>query len=712
MNNVTDEIKARLDIIDVINGYTPLRKAGRNFKAPCPFHSEKTPSFVVFPESQTWRCFGACGEGGDIFSFVMKKEGWDFAEALRNLADRAGVELEPATPQQAASKESEERLRGLLADAANFFHKQLLQYPNAAHARAYIEKRGLLPETIASFEIGYAPEGWDTTLNYLTSLGYLREEIVSAGLVVVKEDGGVYDRFRDRLVIPIRNSRGQIAGFGARGLSKDAVPKYLNSPQSELFDKGSLLFGLDIARRAIRETQVAVIVEGYMDVIQARQAGFTNVVAQMGTALTEMQLRLLGRYANRLILALDSDTAGQMATDRGREVIERVSKAAAEQATEEGVWDFDAAERDYRAKLTAEFDVRGMVRYESRLGFDIRVLILPEGQDPDDVIRQTPEAWPHLIEQSLPIIEYMIRSSIAGKNLDDPKVKSQIAKEISPLIEDVADPVERSHYRQRLARLLRVDERALFPEAPSNGQAAKTARPQPRPNQVERPSQAEPAHGDVFTVTPTALVESFCVASLIVFPRLLYQTNRVLGEWLDRNELVRVQPGLQDRSWPMLDAIQPFVVASDFAKPEYRMIFEAWRASLEQEDMEPLSYLSQILDPVLHHTVEEWLSKPLDALSRGVIAPRKQISDETFVTEAIQRLLGLRQIRIDEYIQELTYIMQDDANNGSSLTVSEYAVTIKALLAARHRLSQAQRTNTLGRKSTSVKQGNPQYRAS
>jgi DNA primase len=698
MNNVTDEIKARLDIAEVLGGYIPLRKAGRNFKALCPFHNEKTPSFVVFPDSQTWRCFGACGEGGDIFSFVMKKEGFDFPETLRLLAERAGVELEPVTPQVAASKETVERLRQLLSDAAHFFHKQLLESHNGEHARMYVEKRGLRPDTIDRFQIGFAPDGWDTTLLYLNRQGYEREEMIGAGMLVVKDDGSTYDRFRDRLIIPIRDARGQMTGFGARGLAKDAVPKYLNSPQSELFDKSSLLFGLDMARRTIRESETAVIVEGYMDVIQAHQAGYTNVVAQMGTALTEVQLRLLGRYASRLILALDPDTAGQMATERGREVIERVSKAAAEQATEEGVWNFDAAERDYRARLTAEFDVHGMVRYESRLGFDIRVLALPEGQDPDDVIRDKPELWPELVNSAVPIIEHVIRSTTADRDLNDPKVKSQIAKHITPLIEEVADPVERSHYRQRLARLLKVEERALFPDSPAHntGRNSRSIWASPVPlDQI----QPEAASG-----SSMHLVESFCMASLIVFPPMMYQVNRVLGECLDREDITRTRPSLREMLWPSIDLVQPFMLANDFAHPEYRMIFEVWCAALEQDDQEPISYLGDMLDERLYVTVSEWLSKPLDALSRGVIPPRKPVSDDTVITEAIQRMLALRHTRIAAYIQELTYIMQDSANSGDSLTAKEYAVTIQVLSAALHRISQAQRANSFTRRPGSKQQ--------
>ncbi len=319
--SVTDEIKARLDIVNFLSQYIQLKKAGRNYTGLCPFHAEKTPSFVVFPESQNWRCFGACGEGGDIFNFVMKHDGLDFVSALKVLADKAGVELQERTPEQVKGDEHLDKMRGLLDETARYFHEQLMESAEAQPARTYVRKRGLKRETLVSFRIGYAPDNWQEALDHLKTLGYTEDEIVEAGVAIRNEERGrVYDRFRNRLVIPICDGRGQIIGFGARALDPDDNPKYLNSPQTPLFDKGATLFGLHMARRTIRESETAVIVEGYMDAIQAHQAGFTNVVAQMGTALTESQLKQLSRYARRLILALDADAAGVRATMRGLDV--------------------------------------------------------------------------------------------------------------------------------------------------------------------------------------------------------------------------------------------------------------------------------------------------------------------------------------------------------------------------------------------------------
>ncbi|MGC8826016.1 MAG: DNA primase, partial [Anaerolineae bacterium] len=279
---VVDQIKDRLDIVDVVSAYVPLKKSGRTYKGLCPFHAEKTPSFVVFPETGTWHCFGACGTGGDIFTFIMRIEKVDFGEALRILAEKAGVLLEERRPQEKARQDLLERLRGANAAAAAFFHQLLLHSPQAGFARRYLAGRYLTQETIESFELGYAPNDWEALSRHLTAQGYTTAELLEAGLIIAREEGGHHDRFRNRLMIPIRDLRGRVIGFGARALD-DTPPKYLNSPQTPIFDKGAVLFGLDRAAKTIRARSEAIIVEGYMDVMMAHQHGVTNVVAAMGT---------------------------------------------------------------------------------------------------------------------------------------------------------------------------------------------------------------------------------------------------------------------------------------------------------------------------------------------------------------------------------------------------------------------------------------------
>ncbi|MGB9879380.1 MAG: DNA primase, partial [Anaerolineae bacterium] len=367
---VIDEIKERLDIVDVISSYVPLKKAGRNYKALCPFHSEKTPSFVVFPDTQSWHCFGACNTGGDIFTFIMRRENMEFGEALRLLAERAGVSLEPHREGEEIAGKLIERLRTINSLAAEYFHYLLLNSPEGARARDYLGKRGISEQTREAFQLGYARDEWQALGQYLTSKGYSWSDLLEAGLVLERKEGGYYDRFRGRLIFPIRDVRGHIVGFGARALD-DAQPKYLNSPQTPLFDKSSILYGIDQAKNAIREQGFVVIVEGYMDVLMAHQHGRKNVVASMGTALTEKQVRVIKKLTKKLVLALDADAAGDQATIRGLEV---AKEALDRRAVPVPTW-------------------RGLIRYEDQLDAEIRVAMLPPGQDPDEVIKENAANW-------------------------------------------------------------------------------------------------------------------------------------------------------------------------------------------------------------------------------------------------------------------------------------------------------------------------------
>lgn len=506
--NATEEIKSRLDIVDVISEYIPLRKSGTSYSGFCPFHpNTRTPAFVVFPNTQTWRCFGACAEGGDVFSFIMKKEGWEFKETLRHLADRAGVSLEEQKPADKTRQAAEERLTGLLSAAADYFHQMLLHAPQAEFARQYVSERDLSQETLAEFKVGYALDSWDAGRKHFNMQGYSDEELINSGLLTVNEEKGTsYDRFRNRLMVPIHDSRGRMVGFGARTLDPDGLPKYLNSPQTVVFDKSRLLFGLDIARRHIREMREVVIVEGYMDVIQAWQAGFHNVVAQMGTALTEAQLRLVKRYTKRFILALDADAAGAQATLRSlnvaREVLDR--------------------EPDVR------FDARGLVRQESRLEADIRVVTLPEGFDPDKLIRTNRGRWPELVKEAQPVVGYVINVITAGIDVNDAKAKVAAIQTVLPIIDDIVNPVEREHYRQMLARTLQLDERVLHQVRPNRSQGRRR---QPPPPGLSTPSGVAEEMGLETVVGAGSSVElrqADFLRQCLTFPRLISQIDEAL----------------------------------------------------------------------------------------------------------------------------------------------------------------------------------------
>ena len=462
---LVDDIKARLDIVDVIGSYVPLQRSGKNYKALCPFHEEKTPSFVVFPETQSWHCFGACGTGGDIFSFVMKKEGVDFQGALRLLAERAGLSLDAYQPEGDADARLRERLRELHAAATAHFQKNL-QHPAAAAARAYLETRGLEAETIAVFQLGFALDAWEDTLTYLKGLGFTLDELEMAGLVVRREDGRVYDRFRNRIIFPIHDTQGRVVAFAGRVLG-DGHPKYLNSPQTPIFDKGRTLYGYAQAVRAIRREDRVVIVEGYMDVLSAHQAGYRNVVASMGTALTPTQLRLLSRHTSHIVLALDADAAGQKAALRGIEVAR------------------EHLERDVRPMITPT----GALRFEATLNVDMRILRLPEDMDPDDLIRQAPERWQTLVEEALPVVDFYIQHLEETLDLSTPQGKSEALQKMRPLLRELSSGTLQYHYIQKLARLLHVDERVLaadiFNEAVPR-RARRARQPAPPPEEAQK----------------------------------------------------------------------------------------------------------------------------------------------------------------------------------------------------------------------------------
>ena len=357
--NPVEEIKQRLDIVDIISESVSLQRSGRNYRALCPFHPEKAPSFFVFPDKGTWHCFGGCATGGDVFSFVMKKENLDFSGALRVLAERAGISL---GRKGAAPEETEkDRLRQANEAAALFFQHALLNTQAGADALAYLTMRGIDRQTAESFQLGYAPDTWDALKEHLKGRGFNEGELLTAGLLVEGEKGP-YDRFRQRATIPIRDERGRTVGFGSRILATASAaepegPKYLNTPQTPIFDKGAILFGLDRAAEHIRRADVAVIVEGYMDVIAAHQHGNLNVIASMGTALTERQLALLRRLTENIVLAFDPDSAGQAASERGDVVAQR-------------------------------------------MGAQIRVMKLPDGRDPDEIIRADPDAWRRLVVEA------------------------------------------------------------------------------------------------------------------------------------------------------------------------------------------------------------------------------------------------------------------------------------------------------------------------
>ena len=633
--SVTDEVKARIDIVDLVSETVQLRRAGKNYTGFCPFHpNTRTPAFVVFPETGTWRCFGQCNDGGDIFKFVMKKEGWDFAEALRTLSEQAGVQLRPPTPREQAQEEENERLRVLLEAAVTFYRHQLFETPAGKQAKSYLENRHLSDQTIETFGLGYAPRSWDATRNFFIGKGYGEDDLLAAGLASARDKGGTYDRFRHRVMFPIRDSRGRMTGFGARALGPDDLPKYLNSPQTEVFDKGKLLYGLDLARKNIRGEDQAVIVEGYLDVIALYQAGFGNAVSPMGTALTEHQLRLLKRLTRRIILALDADAAGDRATMRGLRV----------------------ARQTLDRESDPVFDARGLMGYEARLQADIRVTTLPEGLDPDEVVNEDSQAWADILANAEPIVIHVMNSAAAGRNLDDPKIKTEVAEEILPLIEDVPNQIERETYRQRLARLLKVDERALLQ---SRGRRPPRRR---RPGHRTRTEGLAAAPETAAPDSPAKLVgqtgyrqEAYCLGILLRRPDLIYLVDRALQE----SGLARL-------------SIQ------DFQHSGHQMILRLVKESLEQEESEPVDFVLARLPLDLMDLADEILAVTKDLDS----------NDQRVFKDLLRALLDVRRRNIGQSIDQLRYLMEAAQQSGD-LRAREYQETMSQHILTRSLLDRA-----------------------
>jgi len=419
-----DEIKSKLDIVEVIQGYIRLQKAGRNYKALCPFHSEKTPSFMVSPERQIWHCFG-CSKGGSIFDFVMEIEGVEFADALRILAQRAGVELKKVDPKL---KTERTRLYEICDLANRFFIKQLEASQAGKNIQKYLIERGLTPETIKDWQIGYAPKEWRALLSFLKSRGYPEEEILKAGLIVEKEERVAgekyYDRFRDRIIFPICDLNGLVIGFTAREnpyRPDSRVGKYINIPNSLIYDKSRVLYGLDKAKLDIKKKNLCLLVEGQLDVIMSHQAGTKNVVASSGTALTEEQLKILKRYTENLATAFDMDLAGETATKRGMDLA-------------------------------------------IQLGFNTKVISLPDNQDPADCLKKDISIWSGAVEGAQGLIEFYLDNAFSKNNPQTVEGKKEITQVLLPVIKKIPNKVEQAHWLQEIARRLKVQEGVLVEE--------------------------------------------------------------------------------------------------------------------------------------------------------------------------------------------------------------------------------------------------------
>lgn len=421
MPTPVEDIKARLDIVDFINETVPLRQAGSNWKGKCPFHNEKTPSFMVSRERGSWHCFG-CGRGGDVFTFIQEQEGLDFPEALRLLAKRAGVQLKVYNKEEQTQRT---KVLDVLRWVSRYYQEVLHKASEAESARQYLKQRQVGEESIEDFGLGYAPAGWDITFQALKKKGFSDDDIFQAGLTIKKDRGaGYYDRFRNRIMFPINDVHGTVVGFTGRVLDalvdpKGPVPaKYINSPQTIVYDKGRVLYGLDKAKQEIKKVGKAVMVEGQMDCLMSHQAGVRHVVASSGTALTADQVGLLKRFTTNIVLAFDQDAAGAQAALRG-------------------------VDQALLAKM------------------DVRIVRLSQGKDPDELIRHDLPAWHKAIDDAQPLMEYYVQEATAGRDLKNVNDKKAAVKFLLPIIGKLGDPVEQAHYLQQLADLVHVEPSAL-----------------------------------------------------------------------------------------------------------------------------------------------------------------------------------------------------------------------------------------------------------
>ncbi|MFA5030857.1 MAG: DNA primase [Patescibacteria group bacterium] len=420
--STTEEIKSKLNILDVIKEYIEVKPAGAYHKARCPFHNEKTPSFMVSPDRQIYHCFG-CGEHGDVFTFVQKMEGLDFPDALRLLAKKAGVEIRAEDPR---IRNERTKLSDIVRFASRVYQEQLRRLPENHPVKEYLKQRSITSEVIETFQIGFAPDSWDSLFEALKKKNVRQEDALAAGLLVRKDDGnGFYDRFRARLMFPIADVHGTIVGFGgrviptleARCLGKEAA-KYINTPQSPIYNKSGILYGLHLAKNAIRTKKKVVVVEGYMDCIAAHRCGTEHVVASSGTAFTEGQAKLLKRFTDTVLVAYDMDEAGIAASARGVSVL-------------------------------------------LREGMTVRVVSLPDKKDPDDVIRENPDVWKEAIEKPKLFVDFAFDQTLKNRDLGNVEDKKAVAGVLMPLIANLGNDIEQTHYLQKLSASVQVDESVL-----------------------------------------------------------------------------------------------------------------------------------------------------------------------------------------------------------------------------------------------------------
>lgn len=627
VSSVTDEIKQRVDVVEVISRYTQLKRAGSIYKGLCPFHGERTPSFVVFPHSGTWHCFGACGTGGDVISFVMRKENLDFREAVELLAKQAGIDL--AGREEDRGGQQRAQAYDVNEAAADYFSQVLAHHPAAEGARRYLQGRGIDDATASQFRLGFALDGWSALRDTLLQKGFSLELLLEAGVVKRNEErNSTFDMFRNRVVFPIRDRQGRVIGFGGRVLDGSA-PKYLNTSETAVFHKSHVIYGLDLAQRAIRERDQVVIVEGYMDVIAAHQFGFNNVVACMGTALTPEQLRQLQRYTDNFVLALDADAAGQAATIRG------LNQA-----------------RQSLARVRKPVVTPGGVRLEDRLGANLSITTMPEGKDPDDVIRSAPERWLAAVAEAKPLVDFYFDVVAAHEDLASARGKGQAVAELAPLIAELNDEIERQHYVQRLSRLVQVDEITIAGrvQATSRTQQANAERQrQERSTPAVRQDESQP--GSVMKAAPVATPLSPAASS-----RLDHEDHLLASLLSDGNLLVWLSGATEQLN------LTP-VTFEDWQNTENREIFQTLKRYLAGDELWDIELFQDALAPGLHGRLAQLLAYAAQVPQDNPLLQRE---------DAVKVLLRIRIERLKQETINIKYLLADMQSAGEQEAVRSF----------------------------------------
>ena len=658
---VVDAIKSRIDIAELVGAKVALRRAGKLLKGLCPFHQEKSPSFVVYPDEGRYHCFG-CAKSGDAFTWLRDTQGLDFSDALKELSRRTGIPLPERAPREVDQPPPEvEAARQALTEAARFYQRQLIDAPDAGEARGYLRRRGITRASVDAFALGWAPEGREVLYEHLVRKGFSLAHCELAGLVMSTEHGR-RDRFRTRVMFPIRDRSGEVIGFGARTLG-NAQPKYLNSPQTPFFDKGSNLYGLDLARGPIRQASAAVIVEGYMDVVVPHQEGFRNVVASLGTALTDRQIELLKRYTRTIILALDADVAGQAATLRGLEVA-RVALSSSSRPAPGSV-----ARGGFLATQAGQ----------------VRIAVLSGGKDPDEIVREDPERWKALIAGAVPMMDHKLAMETASVSMDDPGAKLQAVRELARFLALVPDPVEWSHYVDRIAQRLRLDVRAVHAEVVQAEEALRRAQRIAARDQVTAqarsgPSSPVPPPSDGMTgdgdtrhraeASPTSGSATPSATSDLGQTNLGFTNYDPLEQFVV-SELAAIPD--------FVTVIRHVIAADDLRDSGLRALFEAMVAADPPSDLKVEGFLRSV-----HVAL-------MDAAQARPALPTDGVDDPEARREGavVAAALRLRERRLREKLRDVQYLLHEapEADERSALQrqVEQLATSLGRVHLEQHR---------------------------